>query len=112
MFPDSFTVLHENVNQVFDELGPTPRICIDYLLADKLIERYREEVRKAILMVTTQQLRIDDLFDTSRTLAGNEVSDRICLIRREEKEDFYSLAAVSFITRTIKSRLLNGLENS
>jgi hypothetical protein len=97
----SGTIDHESVNRVFNELGPIPRLCIDYLGPDNLIERYREDVQEAISNVTASE--IEQLFSGSLTM--DAVSHKICLISRRDKEDLNSDDIVSPITPYINSRL-------
>ena len=61
----------------------------------------------AILKVTTNQ--IEELFQMSLSLTGNEVSHKLCLISRKKKENLCSKAVVSSITTAINSRLSSRL---
>src|SRR5271154_7131868 len=102
------TNLIESVNRVFDELGPTPRLCIDYLYSvDQRgkLKRHRRDVQDAISTLTTSEL--ERLLQDADSLTMNAVSDKICLISRQDKEDVYSEPIVSPITSFIKSRLAN-----
>ena len=101
------TNLHESVNLVFNELGPVPRLCIDYLCSrDQIeLEQYRQDVQKAISKLTAGEL--ERLVEDSGSLTMNAVSDKICLISRKDRENVYSRAIVSPITSSIKARLAN-----
>ena len=101
------TNIHECVNGVFNELGPTPRLCIDYLCSPGQIEleQYRQDVQQAILNITTSDLQ--RLLQDSRSLTMNAVSHKLCLISRQDGENAYSGPIVSPITSSIKSRLAN-----
>ncbi|KAK2464479.1 hypothetical protein APHAL10511_003458 [Amanita phalloides] len=99
-------ILHESVNRVFNEFGPTPRLCIDYLCYDKdKIEQYRKDVQEAISNLTANELQ--RLFQHSHSLTMDAISHKICLISREDRENVRSSAIVSPITSFIKSRLAN-----
>ena len=101
------TNLHESVNRVFNELGPTPLLCIDYLCSHDQIklEKYRQDVQEAVSNLTTSELQ--RLLQDSRSLTMNAVSHKICLISRQDRENVYSRAIVSPITSSIKLRLAN-----
>ncbi|KAF8627245.1 hypothetical protein AX15_004464 [Amanita polypyramis BW_CC] len=98
-------ILNESVNRVFNELGPTPRLCIDYLRSRGRIEKYRQDVQEAISNLTISELQ--RLLQDSRSLKMDAVSHMICLISRKDREDVYSRAIVSPITSSIMSRLAN-----
>ena len=103
------------VNDVFDQFGPIPRLCIDYLDLDSdsdsdpdsnvRIAQYINDVQKAIASLKLSKL--EQLIEDSSSLAMDEHSHKICLISREDRESVYSSAIVSPITSTIKSRLAN-----
>jgi hypothetical protein len=97
------TIPHESVNPVFNELGPIPRLCIDYL-GTGLIEEYRKDVQKAISNVTTGE-ELERLFQNSLSLTMNAVSHKKYLISRQDKENLYGDTIVSPITPAITSRL-------
>ncbi|KAK2464475.1 hypothetical protein APHAL10511_003454 [Amanita phalloides] len=97
-------ILHESVNRVFNEFGPTPRLCIDYLCYDK-IEQYRKDVQEAISNLTANELQ--RLFQHSRSLTMDAISRKIFLISREDRDNVRSRPIVSPITSFIKSRLAN-----
>jgi len=99
------TILHESVNRVFNELGPTPQLCINYLRYHDRIEQCRWDVQKAILNLTTSELL--RLFQDSCSLTMDAVLHKICLISRQNRENVYSRPIVSPITSFIKSRLAN-----
>lgn len=108
----SDTILHHQQTwgvspecRVFNELGPTPQLCIDYLRSGDMIERYRQDVQEAISNLTTSELQ--RLLRDARSLTMDAVSHKICLITRKDREDMYSRAIVSPITPYIKSRLAN-----
>ena len=79
------TNLHESVDRVFDELGPTPRLCINHLIFVS--------------------------FQNAYSLTMDAVSHKIFLISRRDKSDLYSGVAVSPITSFINSRLSGQLRS-
>ena len=103
--PPDTTLLREDVNRVFNELGPIPRLCINYLRSNDRIEQYRRDVQEAITDLTTSELQ--QLFQDSRSLTMSAVSHKICLISRADRENVYSRVIVSPITSFIKTRLAN-----
>jgi hypothetical protein len=94
---------HKSVDRVFNQLGPTARLCIDYLCSRIRLEWYEHETEKAISTMTTKELK--KLFEDSSSLAMDSVSHKICLISRQDREDVFSKAIVAPITSSIQSRL-------
>jgi hypothetical protein len=97
------TIFNESVDRVFDEFGPTPRLCVDYLGPDNRIEKHRKDVETTISNITASE--IEQLIQNSLSLTMNAVSHKICLISRQDTENMYSDAIVSPITKAISSRL-------
>jgi hypothetical protein len=105
----------KRVNDVFDQFGPIPRLCIDYLDLDSdsdsdpdsniRIAQYKKDVQKAIASLKLSKL--EQLIEDTSSLTVDGLSHKICLISREDRESVYSSAIVSPITSTIKSRLAN-----
>ena len=96
------------VNEIFDQLGPTPRICIELLSVQQDLLQYEKDLQSAILAVTANQL--DRLFKDAASLTMDALSHKICLLSRE-KRDIHSLAVLAPITPSIQSRLANQLRN-
>jgi len=97
------TRLYEDVNRVFNELGPTPQLCIDYSHSRHRIKQYKQDVQEAISKLTADKL--ERLLEETSSLTMDEVSHKICLISRQDRENVYSSPVVSPITSLIKSRL-------
>jgi hypothetical protein len=95
----------DRADRVFTQLGPTPRLCIDYLCDDYAMKQYEEDVRLAISDLTTFELI--KLFRDPRSLSMDAISHKICLLSRKDRENVYSLSTVSPITSSITSRLAN-----
>ena len=100
--PPEIKVDRERVNAVFDELGPTPRLCIDYLRSAQ-IEQYERDIKTAISALTTSEL--EQLFIDTNSLTMNNTSHKIYLISRRDRKNVSSLAIVFPITSSIKFRL-------
>jgi hypothetical protein len=75
---------------------------------DSLVE-HEEAVNQAISGITSAQLK--NLFKDAGSLSMDAVSHRICLVRREKREDIHSRAVVAPITPSILSRLANQFRN-
>jgi chromatin segregation and condensation protein Rec8/ScpA/Scc1 (kleisin family) len=105
----------KRVNDIFDQYGPIPRLCIDYLDLDSdpdsdpdsniRIAQYKKDGQKAIASLKLSKL--EQSIEDSGSLTMDELSHKICLISREDRERVYSSVIVSPITLTIKSRLAN-----
>jgi hypothetical protein len=101
----------KRVNDVFDQFGPIPRLCIDYLDLDSdpdsniRIAQYKKDVQKAIASLKLSKL--EQVVEDSSSLTMDGLSHKVCLISREDRERVYSSAALSPITSSIKSRLAN-----
>jgi hypothetical protein len=106
LFPESIERIC--INDIFDRLGPTPRLCIDFLSQEKL-DAYEKSVQKAISSATASQL--EQLFKDSTSLTTDAVSHKICLVSRENRDDVRSPAVVAPITPSIQSRLANQFRN-
>jgi hypothetical protein len=74
----------EQVNRVYDQFGPTPRLCIDFLLNPLEAQVYEDDIRKAVA----------------------NISHKICLISRENRDNVASLPIVKSITPNMHSRLV------
>ncbi|KIM86220.1 hypothetical protein PILCRDRAFT_816150 [Piloderma croceum F 1598] len=99
------TVIHE----IFEELGPTPRLCIEYASDPEKLQHYKMELNRAISNITTEKL--EELIRKSSALAIDAVSHKICLINRCDQKNMRSGPLVSPITDSIKSRLSNQFRN-
>jgi hypothetical protein len=98
-------------NEIFDQLGPTPRLCIDYQLDYVAMSQYEWDLCTAISKVTSNKL--EWLFSTavSGDLGIDTLSDKIALLSRESLDDVYSQGVVIPITPYIQSRLSNRFRN-
>lgn len=94
---------HERINRIYDLLGPTPRLCINYLIDPPELARYEDDIRKALSSITLETL--EKLFKDSSSLAMDDIPSKICLISRNNVEDMASLSIVKPITPSIQSRL-------
>jgi hypothetical protein len=94
----------EEINRRYDQFGPTPRLCIDYLLSPLGGKDYEDAVQMAVENITSQRLEI--LFNESSALKMDDVSQKICLISRENRDDVASLQIVKPISPNMHSRLV------
>lgn len=104
MSPPNTKVDCKSVTCVFNELGPTPRLCIEYLDAG-LIDQYRQDLEETISNLTTSQLETlcRDFRSLSRSV--DKFSHKICLLTRHDRENVNSKVIVSPITSFIESEL-------
>lgn len=105
MLPPQIKVDRGHAIDVFNQLGPIPRLCIDNLGSLTQKKRYEENVQTAIK--TLKLSKLEQLIEDTCYLTMDSLSHKICLISRQDKEDVYSRAVVSPITSYIKSRLAN-----
>lgn len=96
---------HGSVHPIFDQLGPTPRICVDYLCDHVKMAQYRHALETEIKDLKTSEL--EKLVEDAASLTMNTVSHKICLISRQDKENVHSPAIISPMTSFIKSKLAN-----
>lgn len=94
---------HAGINDVFNRFGPVPRLCIDIFSQAGQFQQYQEDVRKAISNITLEQLA--RLFEDASSLHSDDISHKICLISREDRNDVTSDPIASPITSSIQTRL-------
>ena len=105
----------KHISDLFDQFGPIPRLCIDYLARDSdsdsnswgmpALARYEMDVQKIIASLNLS--KFEQLIEHSRFLTMDGDSDMLLLISREDRKCVFSSAIVSPISSTIKSRLAN-----
>jgi hypothetical protein len=103
------TIDRTRINEAFDGLGRTPRICIEFASTPHKLDDYKEDVNAAILNITSDELR--KLITDSTSLRMDSVSHMICLISRRNLDNVHSRAVVAPLTPTIQSRLANQFRN-
>ncbi len=91
-----------DINILYEQLGPTPRLCLDLDAYQRT--RYEGDLRKAISNVTPESLKA--LFDAASTLEMDKLSHKICMIRRNSRENVASLPIVEPITPYVRSKLV------
>jgi len=99
----------DHINDVFDELGPIPRLCIDFSKPE--LSEY-----KVALNVALTNLTIDDLEKLVYGCMGLNIdatSQMLCLVRRLDTIDLEASFAVKVlpITSSIGSRISSQLRN-
>jgi hypothetical protein len=97
------------IHEIFEELGPTARLCIEYASDPEQLGDYKAELDYEISHITTGKL--EELIDQSTQLTMDAVSNKICLISRRDPKNMRSTPLMSPITDSIKSRLSNQLQN-
>src|ERR1700691_252801 len=78
----------DHINNIFDELGPIPRLCIEYTKRD--LSKYRTSLSMGLSALTIRTL--NDLVGGARSLSMDASGERslemhamchkICLVRR------------------------------
>ena len=108
----------DHIDNIFDELGPIPRLCLDYGV-DELSD-YRDALSDALSMLTIKNL--EDLVHAAKRLdtgasglqnsAMDSISHKICLIRRLNPAHLGRKVEVLPITAIIGSRIASQLTNA
>ena len=105
MLPE--TIDYTRINDIYDRLGLTPRLCIEYLV--EMLVEHKREVNKVVSTVSAAQL--EQLFKDAASLDMDAVSDNICLIGREQRDDMHSAVVVAPITSLIRLILVKQVPN-
>ncbi|KAF8467514.1 hypothetical protein DFH94DRAFT_638974 [Russula ochroleuca] len=92
----------EIIDDIYDQFGPTPRLCLEMASDPDQLEAYKAGVRRALKLVTPQYLL--KMTHELEVMNMDEVSQKLCQIRRQHI-DVKSLACVVPITDIMQSRL-------
>ncbi|KIM39972.1 hypothetical protein M413DRAFT_29116 [Hebeloma cylindrosporum] len=108
LFPDrNFT--DDSILDIFDALGPIPRLCLDYQHVPQQMIKYKQDLNAAIMEATPDKL--ERLVMAAKCYGMDSISDKICLICREEQNEVDSLPVVAIMTSSIQTRLATQLRN-
>lgn len=101
----------ETINNVYDELGPTPHLCLDVASEPNKLKIYKDEIRTALKQLTLQGLQ--ELIYPLRHhgLDMDDVSDKVCQIKRPDINNVDREFEISYITGNIRSRLASCMRN-
>lgn len=94
----------EGINLVYERLGPTPRLCLDYFKDLDHRRQYESDVGLEISNLTCKSL--EKLFSDASTLEMDKLSHKICLVSRDILENVASLPIVEPITPYVRSKLV------
>jgi hypothetical protein len=110
----------DHINNVFDELGPIPRLCIDYNV--RALSKYRNSLSIELSKLTIKKLEglvgaarsLEMDASGTRSLGMDAISHKICLIRRLNPTDldFSFEVEVLPLTAIIGSRIAFQLRNT
>ena len=96
LFPDrKFT--NDSINEIFDQLGPTPRLCLDYQYIPDGLAAYRRDLTTAIAEATPS--KIEGLLMAAESLSMDSISQKNCLVRRAKQDE---VASCHYPHRSIK----------
>ena len=98
-------------NEIFDQLGPIPRLCIDYQINPMGMSLYEWDLDTAISEITPDKLESLVRRAPIADLGTDSVAHTIVLLRRESLDDVCSRGVVIPITPYIQSRLSNRFRN-
>jgi hypothetical protein len=91
------------INEVYDRFGPIPRLCFKKLSTRDALESYERQLGNALVELTANQLR--DLIYEAATLAQDNLSYKICLIRCVDQDKISDNVYITPITDSIASKL-------
>jgi hypothetical protein len=100
--------MQPSVFDIFDRLGPTPRLCLLARLPHAL-KCHESDLNNVISNIDLHMLK--KIFSAVALLEMDEISHKLCLIRRSDEGDIYSDIVVHTVTDWIKSRLALRLRN-
>ncbi|EDR03255.1 uncharacterized protein LACBIDRAFT_307487 [Laccaria bicolor S238N-H82] len=92
-------------NEIFDQLGPTPRLCIEYQLDPNALSLYEKDICTALSKVTSKDLELLLVAAGNGGLGIDSMFDTIALLTRQSLDDAYSPGMATPITPYIQSRL-------
>jgi hypothetical protein len=106
----------KNINEIFDELGPIPRLCLDHDIEE--LSKYKASLSKELSDLTIKKL--EDLVGAARNMemsasgASDTISHKICLVRRLNPSslNFSFQTEVLPVTPTVGSRIAFHLRNA
>lgn len=93
----------ESIDAIYNDLGPTPRLCIELHESDS-VASYSRALQESILKLDAK--RLSDMILGSSSLSLDEVSSRICLIARKDPGVIYDDVDVSPITTAVATQLV------
>jgi len=100
----------EHINDVFDEFGPIPRLCIDYDEVESA--KYRTDLTDELAVLSIDSL--EKLVQRGKGLRMDAISHKLCLIRRSNPTDLAHSFEVEVlpVTPSIGSRIAFQLRNA
>lgn len=99
----------EEIDAVFDNFGPTPRLCFDTLLQPHGIDSYQCALNEILAGLTSQDLKTSVV--NMGSLAADKLSHTICLISRKNRDELSDNVNVQPITKFVESQLVICLRN-
>lgn len=115
---------YEIINDAYDRLGPTPRLCLDIASDPCLLEAYNEEVRRALIQVRVtvtfgvwQEPRnprewMDELQDLNVHNYLDNIPNALFLIKRADIRNVESRVCAMAITDQMATRLAQNMQNN
>jgi hypothetical protein len=99
LLPDSI----DTVEDAFNQLGPIPRLCIDFSVNQHELDLYKQSVERAFSYFRTDQIL--QLASEATSLSMDAVFHKNFLIGRQKLDIMDSPPTVAPITDLMKSRL-------
>lgn len=91
------------IDDTYDQFGPTPRLCLEMASDPHKLESYKAAVHRALKWATLQNPL--GLILELKCLNMDDNSEKLFLIRRENKGEVKSMNCVAPITDYIRFRL-------
>ena len=92
----------EQINRLFDRLGPTPRLSL--VFDSHGLRTYEDGLQRTIKNLTPEA--IENLFDDAGALEMGKLSHEIFLVNRDTLDDVAGLPIVKPITLHVHSKLV------
>ncbi|KAF9518028.1 hypothetical protein BS47DRAFT_1380157 [Hydnum rufescens UP504] len=92
--------IDSRIFDIFNRLGPTPRLC---LLPERRLNDYEDQLNQAIQNLNFPVL--EKALMNARVLQMDDMSHKLCLVTRKDRDNVYSRAVIHLITDWVKSRL-------
>lgn len=84
---------NDSINEIFGQLGPTPRLCFDYQYIPDGFAAYSRDLTTAIAEATPS--KIEGLLKAAESLSMDSISQKIYLICRAKQDEVASWPVVT-----------------
>lgn len=100
---------NSDIDRMFTEIGPTPRICYDYIKSPIRLETHNNNLESALASLSTRSLQKMVNTTSKLSLGDDDVSHTIVLLKRNGNDLSRDLRRVVPITPAIEMKLRDQL---